>query len=190
MGLLLTLKRQHNYKVCTSTETHYCFIKDETIQGKTYISQYCWLLFSCNLIELFYCLNIFLCFWSLRMSLGCLSLSRYLLHSISLTTLKIIPNFYYSHISFVWVYVCTMCMMYTCTWMYVCDYGEHGTKVKIEDNSDCKALPSTSFRKGSFCYLPAAYIKLVGPQASWDSSVSTSHVSIWVLKLRIHKSVF
>lgn len=32
MGLLLTLKYKHNYKVCTSTETHYYFIKDETIQ--------------------------------------------------------------------------------------------------------------------------------------------------------------
>lgn len=32
MGLLLTLKHKRNYKVCTSTETHYCFIKDETIQ--------------------------------------------------------------------------------------------------------------------------------------------------------------
>lgn len=62
--------------------------------------------------------------------------------------------------------------------MYGCDYGEHGTKVGIKDNSDCKALPSTSFRQGPFCYFPAAYIKLVGPQASCDFSVPTSHVSI------------
>ena len=76
-------------------------------------------------------------------------------------------------------------MMYICVCVYVFDYGHHGTKVPIEDNSDCKDLPSTFFRQGPFCYFPADYIELDGPQAS---SVSTFHVSIWVLKSQIHKS--